>query len=392
MQIMRPRLTVEVSDRLFCGLEAEMPQENITPASSFGLQQRWVPLLLLAQSPSLIYFAMQSSSNPLLTSFPFALAGVCWLTMRHFCSRQESWRPEHLLLVCGNVLFFTLAMLRGSAWLACLGACMSVLAWTLSRRLWIPMRTVVAVAILLALLVRMPPFLQSTLESRWNLTTAQHSSEILHSAGIYHLSDAMGFHLVGRVFDDRYFRSGAASPWLLLLVCTAFTMVLRRSVVHTLLLLSLTLAISFVCGIGSTVLGIMLSDWTGINFSSGAAGIFWRMDWFAVGIAMVWCLDHIVLLLCSPIPEMAETVTGRRVPRGGVDEFPDDPSERLSGNRFTDLWNQWIAPLPPVFQIASLAPLEIPAEQIEAAAVTIENEESVRNGHTGLFALATVVF
>lgn len=368
-----------------------MSQESITTAPSFSLQGRWVPLLLLAQSPSLIYFAKQSSSNPLLTSFPIALAGVAWLTIRHFASRQEKWRPEHLLLVLGNVLLFTLAMLRGSAWLACLGASLSVIAWTLSRRVWIPLRTVAAVAILLALLLRLPPFLQDIVESRWNLATAQQSSEILHAAGIYHLSDRVGFHVVGHVFDDRYFRSGAASPWLLLLVSTAFTMVLRRSVLHTLMLLSITLAVSFICGIGATVLGIMLSDWTGIDFSAGAAGLFWRMDWLAVGIAMVWCLDHIVLLLCAPIPEMAETVTGRRIPRGGVEDFPDDLAERLSGNRFTDIWNQWIAPLPPVFQIASLAPSGATEQPSETAAIADANDVSPRSGYAGMFALATIV-
>ncbi|MGB0741949.1 MAG: hypothetical protein ACPGXX_17900, partial [Planctomycetaceae bacterium] len=231
-----------------------------------------LPLLLLAQLPSIVWFTLQSTANPLVSSFPFALVIVGWITVRHFIQARERWKFEHLLLVFFNIVFFVGAMFRGSAWLACVGVSFSIIAWTLSRRDWIPLRTVAAVAVLLALLVRLPPYVQSAVDQSWHNTIASQSSAILHAAGFLHFVDVEGVHLAEQVVDDRYFRSGAASPWVLLLVCTGLVMFLRRSITHHFLLLAGTLGIGLMTSVGATVFGVMMVHWTGIDFSSGAAG------------------------------------------------------------------------------------------------------------------------
>lgn len=331
-----------------------------------------LPLLLLAQLPSIVWFTLQSTANPLVSSFPFALVIVGWITVRHFIQARERWKFEHLLLVFFNIVFFVGAMFRGSAWLACVGVSFSIIAWTLSRRDWIPLRTVAAVAVLLALLVRLPPYVQSAVDQSWHDTITSQSSAILHAAGFLHFVDVEGIHLAEQVVDDRYFRSGAASPWVLLLVCTGLVMFLRRSITHHFLLLAGTLGIGLMTSVGATVFGVMMVHWTGIDFSSGAAGVFWRLDWLIAGVAMIWCVDHIVLLLCAPIPLMGETVTGRKVPLGGADEMIRESEVCKSGNPFTDAWNCWVAPLPPVYQVGSLAPAEVSLSEREDSSTGID--------------------
>ena len=43
-----------------------------------------------------------------------------------------------------------------------------------------------------------------------------------------------------------------------------------------------------------------------------------------------------------------------------------------SGNSFTDAWNRWVAPLPPVYQVGSLAPAEVSLSEREDSSTGID--------------------
>lgn len=318
-----------------------------------GLRPRFVaqqPMFwfLLAQLPALFLYGYQSWPSAQFGAFPLFVLGGLWIAISECGGRRERWRPECFLLILANLTAFGLGALKGSAWLICCGAACGAFAWILARRRHVAGRVIFSLALLLLLLVRLPPSVSRPLEARFDATVSRLAGSVLIASEVLHYSDADGLHLEQKVLAETSLRGGLAACYSLVVLSLIMGTLMHRSALHLLLLLLAGVWCGLMLSVGGTVLGVWFYLWTGIDVSAGIAGIIWRFDVMLLGLAFVWSADQAVLVLTHAIPVMDEVVSGRRVIRRQDDE-DDEMLERpmFRSNSITRFFNTWIAPARP---------------------------------------------
>ncbi|MFN5900109.1 MAG: hypothetical protein ACK48Y_21455 [Planctomyces sp.] len=325
----------------------------MSSVTAAGLRQRtWVqePMLwfLLAQAPALLVYGYQSWPSAQFRAFPLFIPGLLWIAISECGGRRERWRPECFLLIMANLAAFCLGAVKGSAWLLSFGVACGAFAWILARRRHVAGRVVFSLALLLLLLVRLPPSLSKPLESRFDATVSRLAGSVLIASEVLHYSDNGGLHLEQKVLNESGLRGGLAGCYSLIVLSLIMGTLMHRSALHLLLLLAASAWCGVMMSVGGTVLGVYFYLWTGIDVSSGIAGIIWRFDVMLLGLAFVWSADQAILVLTHAIPVMDEVVSGRRVIRR-MDDEDDEMLERpmFRSNGITRFFNTWIAPARP---------------------------------------------
>ncbi|HAP06430.1 MAG TPA: hypothetical protein DCR20_01290 [Planctomycetaceae bacterium] len=315
------------------------------PGFGFRTPMLW---FLLAQMPAVFLYGFQSWSSAQFRTFPLLLCGIVWIAVSECAGRKERWRPESFLFILGNLLAFSLGAVRASAWLISVGAACGAFAWILARRRHVAGRVVFSMALLLLLLVRLPPSLSQSLENRWESTIGSLSNSVLIAGEVLHYTDSSGLHLEQAQLAHRFLHGGLAGGYSLVVLGLVMGTLMHRSVPHLLLLLPATLWCAVMTSVGGTVLGVYFFQWTGIDVSAGIAGAIWRLDLLLLGLAFVWSSDQAILVLTHAIPIMEEMVSGRRQIR----RMEDDDDEMLErpmfrSNSVTKAFNAWVAPARP---------------------------------------------
>jgi hypothetical protein len=346
-------------------------------------QRKWVqtPMLwfLLAQAPALLLYGYQSWSSAQFRAFPLFIPGLLWIAISECGGRRERWRPECFLLIIANLAAFGLGAVKGSAWLISLGGACGVFAWILSRRRHVAGRVVFSLALLLLLLVRLPPSLSKPLESRFDAGVSRLAGSVLIASEVLHYSDAAGLHLEQKVLQESSLRGGLAACYSLVVLSLIMGTLMHRSALHLLLLLAASIWCGVMMSVGGTVLGVYFCLWTGIDVSAGIAGMIWRFDVMLLGLAFVWSADQAILVLTHAIPVMDEVVSGRRVIRRLEDE-DDEMLERpmFRSNGITRFFNTWIAPARPGKPLLAGVPAGAVLSPIRSTVSDSRSEQAVR--------------
>lgn len=346
-------------------------------------QRRWFqePMVwfLLAQAPALLLYGYQSWPSTQFRAFPLFVPGLLWIAYSECGGRRERWRPECFLLIMANLAAFCLGAIKGSAWLISFGAACGAFAWILARRRHVAGRVVFSMALLLLLLVRLPPSLSKPLESRFDAVVSRLAGSVLIASEVLHYSDAQGLHLEQKVLNESGLRGGLAACYSLVVLSLIMGTLMHRSALHLLLMLVGSIWCGVMMSVGGTALGVYFYLWTGIDVSSGIAGIIWRFDILLLGLAFVWSADQAILVLTHAIPVMDEVVSGRRVIRR-MDDEDDEMLERpmFRSNGITRFFNTWIAPARPGKPLLAGVPAGAVVSPIRSSTHEPRTEQPVR--------------
>lgn len=324
---------------------AQRNKSSLAKSGEFVRSQGAILFLLTAHLPMVAIFAKQSMSSPLFRLQPLAVLAMVWLTSLNASRQRPVWQVSSVLMVMLDVFCVFLGVWRGSAWLVTFGCSLSVLAWILACQRWSSGRFLFAIAMLMALIVRLPPSIDAWLWEGFQNSVTSLSSAILNTCGLIHFSDANGLHVTGTLLDAGMLRGGIASAWVMLVAATVFSAWERRSAPHLVLLLIYTAFLGLILSTLSTTLGASLAVSSSLDLSRGIAGFCWRFLVLIAGLAAIWSADKVVLLFTGGIPVMEDLVTGRKGIRRYEDDEEEEEQRPRRENPLTSLFNAWVAPV-----------------------------------------------
>lgn len=300
-------------------------------------------LLLLGHLPMLVKYYADSWSYPLYGAMIPATVAVVFLSLRRCGGRVRTSSLLGVALIVADLLLTAAGLWRGSAWMVTVGAACCGAAWLCSRGAMTEPRWMLAITLLLALIVRLPPGMDMRLQRSLDERLTQTATAILNTTGAMHYRDS-GFIRLERVsFQPALARGGFASAWCLPVAACITAAWLGRSVIHQLMLLPLAAVLGVITSVANTVLATHLAVWFDIDVSGGFLSLVYRLNWLIPGVLLVWSADRLLKFLLDGIPEMQRTVAGKLE---RVRENEDGELVVTARNPVIAMWNNFAAPWP----------------------------------------------
>ena len=260
--------------------------------------------------------------------FPLILMAclVFFLRRRNTDGIHNHYGGGQIAFVAASLIVFAVAVLLHSPWLATAAAILSCGSFVLRFANPTNVRGLLAAWALLWLLLPMPMGLDDSFRQFMQTNCSIISSRILDFAGINHL-------MYGNVLmanGERYFVddacSGMRSLVSMVVIVSIYVVAMRRSIIPTLGLLSLTVVACFVMNAVRITSVIILDPKIAADLSSGWAHEIFGLGIFAITLVMLFSADGLMMFATAPI----------HVP---------DVFERLEErNGFVRIWNWFFVP------------------------------------------------
>jgi len=200
-----------------------------------------------------------------------------------------------------------------------------------------------AIAVLMLLIVRLPPGLDERFQRSFDERVTRTATAILNTTGVMHYRQGQLIRMELLSLQPAVARGGLASAWCLPVLACVVAAWRGRSVIHQLLLLPLSAILGGITAIANTVLAAHVAVWFELDLSSGVLSFVYRLNWLIPGAMLVWSADRLLSFLLDGIPEMQRTVAGKLQ---RVHENEDGELVVTARNPVIAAWNHFAAPWP----------------------------------------------
>ncbi|MFM7058754.1 MAG: archaeosortase/exosortase family protein [Planctomycetota bacterium] len=308
----------------------------------------WCPrsapaLLLIGHLPMLVKYYADSWSYPLYGAMIPATIALAFVALRRCGGRVQTSSVLGFVLIVADLLLAAAGLWRGSAWMVSLGAACCGAAWLCGRGALTEPRWMLAITLLLALLVRLPPGMDMRLQRSFDERVTGTATSILNTTGVMHYRESGLIRLERVSLQPALARGGLASAWCLPVLACLTAAWLGRSVIHQLILLPLAAVLGVITAVANTVLAAHLAVWFDMDLSGGVLSLVYRLNWLIPGALLVWSGDRLMKFLLDGIPEMQRTVAGKLE---RVRENEDGELVVTARNPVIAVWNNFAAPWP----------------------------------------------
>lgn len=247
--------------------------------------------------------------------FPLILAAclMFYLRRRETSTRADNYIGGQVAFLVSGLTVFAIAILLRSPWLATVGAILSCGSLFLRSASSTNVRGLLAAWALLWLLLPMPMGIDDSFRQLMQANCSSISSRILDFIGINHL-------MYGNVLmanGERYFVddacSGMRSLVAMIAIVSIYVVAMRRSIVPTLGMLSLTFVACFAMNAVRITSVILLDPKVAADLSSGWAHEAFGLGIFAVTLIMLFSADGLMMFATAPIhvPDVFERLEER---------------------------------------------------------------------------------
>lgn len=316
---------------------------GLMTAGVFRLPRSAPALLLVGHLPMLVKYYVESWNYPLYGAMVPATIAVFFLSLRRCGGRVETSSLLGYALIAADLLLVAAGLWTGSAWLVSAGAACCAAAWLCARGALTEPRWMLAIVMLLLLIVRCPPGIDTRLQRSFDERVTRTATAILNTTGVMHYRDSGLIRMEGVSLRPTAARGGFASAWCVPVLACVVSAWRGRSVIHQLLLLPLTAVLGGITAVGNTVLAAHLAVWFDVDLSSGVLSLVYRLNWLIPGAMLVWSADRLMKFLLDGIPEMQRTVAGKLQ---RVRENEDGELVVTARNPVIAVWNNFVAPWP----------------------------------------------
>ena len=296
------------------------------------------------------FFAFESQA-PEYQSFPFIIAAIAALAYFRFRDSAPRISPEpselkksnsvsgrvsrglhHPIFYRGLGIFSSLVcmlgVLVGSPWIVMISLFWLAAAVLLAITKLEKVPGIWAVWVLLFLLLPLPLNLDSQLTTTLQLLSSWLSSQILEAIGVLHLLRGNTLQLSSKELFVDEACSGIVSLITIISAIAIYCVWLRRSLVHTLAMLTIGIAWTTLMNTMRIVSIAAALDWWGLDWSEGWQHTLLAIVLFIISLGVLKAIDYFLNEFFRPID------AGWRL---------EDKTDRTIGRRLMVFWDRWLA-------------------------------------------------
>ncbi len=305
--------------------ESEQPQ-----AVARGSQTTVVAmgLLLAAHLPCAVPHYIRTWTLEHYQFFPFALGMFAWLFHTRRTPGAEKWGILCRLLLVADVICLTAGTFKPSPWLVVLGMQLGLAAWCLASVERGYRRSLVYLALLPLLTLRLPNEMDTQLIQWLQNRTTAFASGLGHRVNLVHFSEGNVLSVPGKTFLVAEACSGVKSLFTILFIAALVICMKRRAVLHSAVLLLCGMATAGLMNVFRVLSVIYVWDWRRLDLSTGLPHDILGYVCLAIAAGILLSADAFLEVLSAPIPDFR---------RPGIIARYRNPLTRI--------WNKWIATL-----------------------------------------------
>jgi exosortase len=283
-----------------------MNQQSVIQSCSKGIIARpaW-SLLLLAHLPfGCVYFHNLWKFSPHYHFFPFAILAFVWLFIKRRADVPENWSTFPRILVGLDVLLLGLGTLLFSPWVVVVGLFLSLLAWCWVSRDCDFKRRLTYLALLPALLVRLPQNGDVHLTDLLQTVTTGISSSLLLRLGFLHVQQGNVLEFVDRRFLVEEACSGVQSLFTILFLAALIVCWKRRTLAYAFVFIPSGLIFAGIMNVMRiTSIAIAWEKWK-IDLSTGVLHDVIGYACLIVAAGLLMSADMCLSFITDPIPDV----------------------------------------------------------------------------------------
>ena len=309
------------------------PGENIAPAETSSASGRTTTiamcLLLAAHLPSAIPHYIRTWSLEHYQFYPFAIGMFAWLFHTRRTPGAERWGVLAKLLLAADLACLGFGVFKPSPWLVVLGMMFGIAAWCLASAERGFQRSLLYLALLPALTLRLPNDMDTQLIQWLQNRTTAFASGIGHRIDLIHYSEGNVLSVPGKTFLVAEACSGVKSLFTILFIAALVICMKRRPPLHGMVLLLCGMGTAGLMNVARVLSVISVWGWKRIDLSTGLIHDVLGYASLAVAAGILLSADAFFDVFSAPVPDFQRP--------GIISQYR---------NPLTWLWNQWIATIP----------------------------------------------
>jgi len=263
----------------------------------------WV-LLLAAHLPyTCVYFQNLWKYSPHYHFFPFAILAFVWLFINRRADTPEDWSVFPKLLVVADVLLLALGTLIYSPWVVVVGLFLALLAWcwACSDREYV--RRLTYLALLPALLVRLPQNRDVQLTDLLQSVTTEISSRLLLRLDYLHLRQGNVLEFADKRFMVEEACSGVQSLFTILFLAAFIVCWKRRSLAYAAFFIPSGVLFAGIMNVMRiTAIAVAWESWR-IDLSTGVLHDVIGYACLIVATGLLLSADMFLSFVTDPVPD-----------------------------------------------------------------------------------------
>ena len=261
--------------------------------------------------------------------YPFALGMFAWLFHSRRTPGAERWGILAKLLLAADIVCLAAGAFKPSPWLVVLGLMFGIAAWCLASTERGFQRSLLYLAILPALTLRLPNEMDTQLIQWLQNRTTGFASGIGHRIGLAHFSEGNVLSVPGKTFLVAEACSGVKSLFTIVFIAALVICMKRRAPLHGAVLLLCGMGTAGLMNVARVLSVISVWGWKQIDLSTGLIHDVLGYACLAVAAGILLSADAFLDVFSAPVPDFCRP--------GIISEFR---------NPLTWLWNRWIATIP----------------------------------------------